>query len=105
VGPKPNEMNKFFSIDLNLPAALGPVVHSASNRNSTISRKNQVSREQSAAGALGSQPCSHQCGVLNISQPYRPTRPVTGIALLFFFAFYRLLCKRKGDCSQKRYLL
>jgi hypothetical protein len=27
---------------------------------------------------------SRQCGILNILQPYRPPRSVTGIALLFF---------------------
>jgi hypothetical protein len=30
---------------------------------------------------------SRQCGILNISQPYRPPQPVMGIALLFLLSF------------------
>jgi hypothetical protein len=28
---------------------------------------------------------SRQCGILNISQPYRPPRPAKGMAVFFYF--------------------
>jgi hypothetical protein len=72
-----------------LLAALGSGVHSASNRNVYQKQKNNVSVEQSAAGAKGSQPYHHLCAdcldnVGSLASPtYRPPRPVTGIALLY----------------------
>jgi hypothetical protein len=43
-------MNEYFSIYLILPAALGPTVYSASNRNEYQKQKNKVSVEYSEAG-------------------------------------------------------
>jgi hypothetical protein len=34
--------------------------------------------------STSTQRLSAQCGILNISQPYRPPRPVTGITLLTY---------------------
>jgi hypothetical protein len=80
-GSIPGEVN--FYIFLILQTALGPKVYSASNRNEYQKVK--------LGGCLGLTTLppsvsrlSRQCGILNISQPSRPQRPVTGIALLQF---------------------
>jgi hypothetical protein len=44
-GSRPDEMNAFLSIYLIFPAALGPGVYSASNRNEYQEQKNNVSGE------------------------------------------------------------
>jgi hypothetical protein len=72
-----------------LSATLGPDVHSTSNINGIRSVKimflRNRARPMSRADSLPSyvSRLSRQCGILNISQPYRPPRSVTGIALLY----------------------
>jgi hypothetical protein len=84
----PAEVN--FWIYLFLPAALGPGVYSASNRkeyqkhkknNVSESKVRRVRRSDNLTATVSR--LSRQCRILNISQPYRPPRPVTGITLLY----------------------
>jgi hypothetical protein len=41
---------------------------------------------------------SRQCGILNISQPYTPPRPVTGITLLYFTFEVELVILKTRIC-------
>jgi hypothetical protein len=74
-------------IYLILLAALGPEVYSAFNRNEYQKQKSNVSGEYSSGlnirltTLLSSvSQLSGEYGILNISQPHRLPRPVTGIA-------------------------
>jgi hypothetical protein len=77
-----------ISIYFILPVALGPGVYSASNRNEYLKQK-KIFLGVERGRCVGMTPLppslsrlSRQCGILNISQFYRPPRPAAGIASL-----------------------
>jgi hypothetical protein len=77
-----------FSIYLILPAALGPGVYSPCNRNEKQKQKNNICGLGQCVRMITLPPSvsrlSRQYMILNILQPYRPPRPVTGVAFLYF---------------------
>jgi hypothetical protein len=86
MGSRPGAVYQFYEIFLILPAAVDPVVYPASSRDKKYF---QGVEHNLCIRLTASLPCmsrfSTNCGVLNMSQPYRPPRSVTGIALLFMY--------------------
>jgi hypothetical protein len=98
-------------------ASLGPGVYSTSNRNQFWDVECGWCIELTTL-PLSVSRLSRQCGILDISQAYRPPRRVKGIALLFYFygnsftflllLLYLFVAKRRSIwiawfvCSQKK---
>jgi hypothetical protein len=96
------ETEAHTSIYLTLPATLGPVVYPASKRNEYQKQKNNISGGVDRGRCVGLtnlsssvSPLFKQCGILNISKPYRPPLPITGIALLLLEISSHLNSRRK----------
>jgi hypothetical protein len=79
-----------------LPAALGSGVYSATDRIEYQKPEKKIFLGVNCGQSIrltspsSVSRLSRQCRILNIPQPYRPPRPVTGIALLYGDGVYFL---------------
>jgi hypothetical protein len=107
---------KVFSICLNLPAALDLAIYSASNRNKYPKQNIYIyiyiyirSIERGRRLRLSTSPpsvsrYSEQCDIFNISQSYRPPRPVRKITSLFCFSFMPLCGSNNDNLATTNFL-
>jgi hypothetical protein len=90
----------FFSIYLILPAAWWPWVDSASNGNEYQKQKIFSLGGEDGGRLITSRPSvsrlSKKCGILDVSQPCSPLRPVTGKALLLSYVYNQFPVSRKS---------
>jgi hypothetical protein len=97
---------QWFLIDLILPATLGPGVYLASNKNEYHKQK-KWGVERGRNVRLTTSPAflsrfSRQFGTHNISVPYKPPRPVTGIAFPLYLHNDDTVSEARQDSKEYR---
>jgi hypothetical protein len=71
----------------------------ASNKNEYHNQKNAVVKDDDLTAIC--EPIVQTTHIFNTSQPYRPPRPVTRIALLLPFTFYLTVLMLKKKCQSR----